>query len=298
MFGVYFGKYLQSTGVLSEVQVNEILEENKTARVKMGLLAVESGYMSEEQADEVNFLQQTQDKRFGDIAIEKGYLTDAQVGELLKKQGDPYLLFVQGLVEKGYMTLEGIQKEINAYKKASHFTSLDMDALKSNDIDLIVQVFTKEPSIPAIIKDYIALTARNLIRFVDNNLRIDKVERLDEITTRYLASQALDGDYKLLTAFTGEADGLMVIAEAFAKEKFDVMDEDALDAVCEFLNCNNGLFATKVSYEDINVDMLPPEMAVAQKSICSEGNVFKIPFTVQGQAVSLVICMETKWAIK
>lgn len=298
MFGVYFGKYLQTSGVLSAEQVNEILEENKTARVKMGLLAVESGYMTEKQADEVNFLQQTQDKRFGDIAVEKGYLTDAMVGELLKKQGDPYLLFVQGLVEKGYMSLEEIQKAINAYKKASHFTSLDMDAIKSNDIDLIVQVFTKEPSIPAIIKDYIALTARNLIRFVDNNLRIDKVERLDEIATDYLASQALDGDYKLLTAFAGAGEGLKVIAEAYGKEEFDTVDEDLLDAVCEFLNCNNGLFATKLSHEDTDVDMLPPEMAVESKKICSEGNVFKVPFTVQGKAVSLVICMETKWAIR
>ena len=35
MFGVYFGKYLQDKGILTEEQLTDILEENKSARVKM-----------------------------------------------------------------------------------------------------------------------------------------------------------------------------------------------------------------------------------------------------------------------
>ena len=60
---------------------------------------------------------------------------------LLKKQGDEYLLFVQALVEKGILSLEQIQKEINAYKKSGRFTALDIEAIKSGDIDKIVPVF-------------------------------------------------------------------------------------------------------------------------------------------------------------
>ena len=88
MFGIYFGKYLQDKGIITASQYNEIILENKTSRVKMGLLAVESGLMTPEQTDEVNQLQTMMDRRFGDIAIEKGYLTDAQVESLLKKQCD------------------------------------------------------------------------------------------------------------------------------------------------------------------------------------------------------------------
>ena len=166
MFGVYFGKYLEGKGILTPEQYDSILSDNKNNKVKMGLLAVESGYMSKAQADEVNMLQQMQDKRFGDIAVEKGYMTDAQVSELLKKQGDEYLLFVQALVEKNILSLEGIQKELNAYKKSGRFTALDIEAIKSGDIDKIAQVFLKNENIVPTVTDYIALTARNMVRFI------------------------------------------------------------------------------------------------------------------------------------
>lgn len=297
MFGVYFGRYLAKRGVLEEAQVNELLEENKTSRLKMGFLAVEQGYMTSAQADEVNMLQQMQDKRFGDIAVEKGYLTDAQVDELLKKQGDAYLLFVQSLIEHEYMDLEQIQKELNAYKKEERLTALDLDAIKSSDIDKIVQVFTKEPTVPPLVKDFIALTARNLIRFVDNNLRIDKVERINDYKADYIASQVMDGDYKLFTGFGGDGQGIKVIGEAYGKEEFDTIDEDVLDACCEFLNCNNGLFATKLSNEDIDIDMLPPVMYLEETMVKSDGSVYRVPFTVQGKAVDLIISIEMKWTI-
>ncbi len=297
MFGVYFGKYLQDTGKLTGSQLQEILEENKMSRVKMGLLAVEQGYMTQEQAEEVNRLQTMQDRRFGDIAIDKGYLTNDQVESLLKRQGDGYLLFVQSLIEKDIMDLEQIQKELNTYKKAERFTALDMDAIKGNDIDSIVQVFTKEPMIPPIVKDFIALTARNLIRFVDNNLRIDKVERMNDYKADFIASQNLEGDYNLFTGFAGDGQGIKVIGEMYGKEEFDKIDEDVLDACCEFLNCNNGIFATKLSNEDINIDMTPPMMYLTQTAVRSDGNVFRVPFTVQGTPVDLVVCIETKWTV-
>ena len=139
MFGVYFGKYLEDVGVLTHEQYMEIVEASRTARVKMGLLAVSEGLMTKEQADEVNQLQAMKDARFGDIAVEKGYLTDEQVGKLLKKQGDSYLLFVQALVERKLLTLEDIQKYLNHYKKSERYTALEIDALKSSDIDKIIQ---------------------------------------------------------------------------------------------------------------------------------------------------------------
>ena len=50
MFGVYFGKYLEDVGVLTHEQYMEIVEASRTARVKMGLLAVSEGLMTKEQA--------------------------------------------------------------------------------------------------------------------------------------------------------------------------------------------------------------------------------------------------------
>lgn len=295
MFGVYFGKYLEGKGILTNEQYNSIISDSKNARVKMGLLAIEAGYMTEKQAEEVNNLQQMQDRRFGDIAVEKGYLTEEQVGSLLKKQGDEYLLFVQALVEGEILSLEDIQKEINAYKKSERFSALDIEAIKSGDVDKIVPVFTKESFIPPTVKDYIALTARNMVRFIDRHFRLEKVEKLNDYTSAFVAAQELDGDYRVFSGFCGDGSGIKLIAEAYAKEEFESVDMDVLDAACEFLNCNNGLYATKLSYEDVELDMLPPTMKDTVTTIRSDGNMFRVPFYIKDKQVDLILCIESKW---
>ena len=297
MFGVYFGKYLEAKGMITNEQYRAIISDSKNAKVKMGLLAVEAGYMTTEQAEEVNMLQQMQDRRFGDIAVEKGYLTEDKVESLLKQQGDEYLLFVQALVDQNILSLEKIQKEMNAYKKAERFTALDVEAIKSGDVDKIVPVFTRDNEIPPIVKDYIALTARNMVRFINSHFRIEKVEKLNDYTTPFLAAQELDGDYRVLTGFCGDGIGIKMIAEAYAKEEFDVVDLDVLDAACEFLNCNNGLYATKLSHEDVDLDMLPPSMKDSLVTIHSDGNMFRVPFYIEDQLVDLIICIESKWSL-
>lgn len=296
MFGIYFGKYLQDVGVLSADQYNEIIESSRTARVKMGLLAVSEGFMTETQADEVNLLQTQQDARFGDIAINKGYLTEDQVSTLLKKQGDSYLLFVQALVERELLSLEEIQKHLNHYKKSERFTSLDLDALKSSDIDKIIQIFLRDASVPAVVKDYVALMARNVIRFIDNKVRFEKIERINTYTSKYISSQCFTGDYELFIGLCGN--GNKLIGEAYAKEEFEELDEDCLDAVCEFINVSNGLFASKLSQEDVTIDMLPPNMYVDNTTISTEGMMFTLPCFIKGERADIVICMETKWSIE
>lgn len=57
MFDVYFGKYLQDTGVITEEQYLDIIEANRKNRVKLGLIAVADGLITEEQADEINRIQ-------------------------------------------------------------------------------------------------------------------------------------------------------------------------------------------------------------------------------------------------
>lgn len=295
MFGVYFGKYLQDVGVLSEEQYEDIIESSRTSRVKMGLLAVSEGLLTEAQAEEVNQLQAMQDARFGDIAVDKGYLTEEQVMLLLRKQGDSYLLFVQALVDRNILTLDEIQKHLNHYKRSERFTSLDIEALKSSDMDKIIPIFVKGSMVPTVVKDYIALMARNIVRFVDNKIRFEKIERVNSYTSKYIASQCFTGDYELFIGVCGA--GNKVIGEAYAKEEFEDIDEDCLDSVCEFINICNGLFASKASLEDIKIDMLPPNMYTDITTVNSEGLMFLLPCFIKGKRADIVICMETKWNI-
>lgn len=295
MFGVYFGKYLQDIGVLNNEQYNEIVESSRSARVKMGLLAINEGLMTPAQAEEVNQIQAQQDARFGDIAVDKGYLTEDQVMSLLKKQGDSYLIFVQSLVERKLLSLEEIQRHLNHYKKSERFTALDIDALKSSDVDKIIPIFVKDSQVPTVVKDYVALLARNMVRFVDNKVRFDRIERIHTYTNKFVANQCFTGDYELFIGICGN--GNKLIGETFAKEEFEKLDEDCLDAVCEFINVNNGLFASKVSLEDVKIDMLPPTMYTEITTISSEGMMFLLPCFMKGERADIVICMETKWVI-
>ncbi len=297
MFGIYFGKYLQDKGILTEQQYQEMLQEMKSARLKLGLLAIVNGIMTEAQAEEVNQLQQVQDRRFGDIAVEKGYMTEAQVESLLKMQGDQYLLCVQTLTEHGYLTLEGIQKELKMYKKDNWFSALDLDAIKSGDIDSIVPVFTKDVSIPPVMKDYIALMARNINRFIDTDIRLEKVELINSYSADFIASQELEGDFNFFVGMTGEEDAVLEVASVFGREEFSQIDLDTLDAVCEFLNCNNGLYASKLSEEDVELELLPPVMHTEQKKIQTEGPMYKMPIYISGKKLVLIICLEARWQI-
>lgn len=71
------------------------------------------------------------------------------------------------------------------------------------------------------------------------------------------AMQAMEGDHYLISGFAGCSDSLLAIANPFAGEEFDAVDLDALDAVGEFTNCINGLFASELSKEGVDIDMLP-----------------------------------------
>lgn len=297
MFGIYFGKYLQDKGVITEAQQKEMLEEVKSSRLRMGLLAIVNGMMTEAQAEEVNQMQQMYDRRFGDLAVEKGYLTNEQVEALLKMQGDQYLLFVQALNDHGYLTLEEIQKELKAYKKDERLSALDMDAIKSSDLDKIVPVFTKEGSIPPVMKDYIALMARNVVRFIDTDLRLEQTERINSYQAAFMASQELEGEFNFFVGISGEPEAVIEAASVFGREEFQAVDEDSLDAVSEFINCNNGLYASKLSEEEIELELLPPMMYTTQMKIQTDGPMYKIPMYISGKKLELVICLEAKWQI-
>lgn len=303
MFGVYFGRYLVNKGIITLEEYNSIIYDSKNTKVRLGVLAIEEGLMTSEQVEEVNSLQQIQDKRFGDIAVEKGYLTDSQVDNLLKRQGDEYLLFVQALVDKNLMTLDAIQKEINIYRKENRFTALDLEAIKSGDIDRIVPIFTNDESVQPIVKDYVALVARNFVRFMDSRFEMETIRQVDLYESSYMSMQELDGDYRMLTGFCGELDGLQLIGETFVKREYpeieladmDIMD--ILDAACEFLNCNNGLYAARVSNEEIDLDMCPPTMRDTASSIQSDGNMYMVRFYIKGKHIDLIIGIQSKWKI-
>lgn len=288
MFSQFFGHYLLSKEKISKEQYNSCMKYIMANRVKLGLIAENENLLTKEQAEELNRMQMTTDKRFGDLAIEKGYLTDSDVRFLLSKQGSPYLIFIQALIENNCMTNEEISSNIEQYKKDENISDEIFNAIKDGNIEALLPAFIDSDN-----KKYlqlVGLALRNIIRFVNTYLRIEPGYVVTSHSPKYAAIQKTNGDYDGFLGFSCDDDSILTLAEGYAKESFNSVDEDALDSVAEFTNCINGLYAAELSYKDTSIDMLPPEFLFDKTIENIKGEPFYIlPVYIQGKAVNLIV---------
>ncbi len=294
MFDQIFGNYLVQAGKLSQEKLDAVIEYESSVRVKLGTIAVAEKLMTDKQAEEVNQLQAVMDKRFGDIAVEKGYLTDDQVGQLLKKQGNAYMIFVQTLIDQEIMTLEDIENSLKEYQDTQGFTDSDMSDLVSGDIERIVKLFL--PANTELHDRLCGIAIRTLIRLVNSGAYVSKAFLVDQIVADNFAMQVMEGDHSMISGFAGCSDSLLAIANPFAGEEFDAVDLDSLDAVGEFTNCINGLFASELSKEGVDIDMLPPEFYDYPVTI--SGNQFCVfPITIGYNVINFILSIDSELKI-
>jgi len=294
MFWQYFGNYLVEQNKITDLQFKEVLLKQVESNIKLGDLAVNEKLMTLKQAEELNKIQKQKDMRFGDLAIEKGYLLEEEVSYLLNKQNSSYLKFTQALVDLGIMSLDEIESNLNEFKSYYNYSDHDFDALKSNNIERIIPLFVKiDHSYKA---EYIKLIIRNILRFISNDIRIRNELITNEYTYGNLAYQMLTGDKNLFIGLASKAKELLKIAIPFAREEFNDVDEDAFDAVCEFLNCSNGLFASKLSEEGVLLDMEPPYYSKNAKIYCP-GNIYVLPLLIADEPIDLLMVLDHQFEI-
>lgn len=294
MFCRSFGNYLLGKKIITEQQLEEILEYRKNNRVKLGLIAVEQKLLTPAKADEVNRLQMKMDKRFGDIAVEKGYLKESDVSKLLSLQGNPYLMFVQAANENSILSKEKIDACLLNFQKENQLSDAVMEDLKNGDVDQVVKSIVKVEEPYNIL---ITLALKNIIRFASSDLSVGALTKVKEVKANHIALQAIEGDFSTLMAFVCDDNELLEIASPFAKENFANVDADALDAICEFINCTNGLFASKLSQDNVELDMLPPQF-FETSTLYTENEFYVLPIQVSGQWVKLVLSVKAPWSIK
>lgn len=290
MFDKIFAKYLVKKGALTKEQLEKIVENAKSKRARLGTIAVSEGMLTVKQADELNFLQSQTDKRLGDLAIEKGYLTPEQLNKLLELQGNGFLILVQELIDEGIMNLDTVDEYLANYQDECGFSNDDMDELVSGDINRVVSVFV--PKQDAMYGRLCGIAVRTLIRLIDSDIVIDKATLLDAIELDNLALQETKGDINVKTALAGDGDALLKIAIPFADEEFEEVDLDSLDAVAEFINCVDGIFASDLSEEEVDIDMLPPEFFTEGVKITGE-KVCVLPVTISGKEIKLIVSIDS-----
>ena len=291
MFSQLFGKYLVEKGVIGYADYRDAVQKQMDVRVKLGTIAIAEGMLTAEQADTIHKLQKQFDKRFGDIAIEKKYLTQEQVDSLLKKQGNPYMQFLEVLLDSEKASISEIEAEFVAFQKENGFSHADMIALKHDDFESLVPIyaFASKPYVT----DIVSLTLRNINRFVSRDFYVDKIEHVKEMQYTCLAGQKTFGDHVIQIALAGErsSDGFLKIASAFAEEDYVTPEEDALDSVCEFINCTSGLFAAEQSKKEVELDMQPVYAYENQKLV---GDVYVLPIYIEDCEVKLIIGIDSE----
>lgn len=294
MFSQLVGNYFVEKGILTANVMEEILKEQNEARVKLGTIAVAEKMLTEKQTEEINHLQTQMDMRFGDIAVDKGYLTEEEVKLLLKKQGNIYMKFIQLILEKTDVSLDDIEKTVEEFKKEKGFSTEEMNALKQDDIDAIVPMFAF--SAKPYVTDIVGLVLRNITRFVSTNFYIERMHRVTEFKYKFIAGQKVAGDHSVYLAFAtdDQTDGICLLASRFAKDTITEIGDDAADAVGEFANTNNGIFASELSKKNILMDMDPP-FAYMEQVI--EGNGYVLDIYIEGKKVSLYIAVDEEISI-
>lgn len=286
MFSQFFGNYLLNNGAITEDQFSSCMEYMRANRVKLGLVAESEGLITRAQADELNRLQMQTDKRFGDLAVEKGYLTDTDISHLLQLQGSPYLIFVQALEENDILSRDKCLELVSQFQKDAGLTKTALEAIKCGDFDRLLPSFIntdRDGYLPII-----SLALRNIIRFVSPYIRIEAAEKVTEYAARYIAYQKTTGAYEGFLGFGSNDDAILTIADGYAGEYFEKPDMDALDSVGEFTNCINGLNATELSYQEVQIDMLPPAF-LFDSSIQDADGFYILPIYITGKRVDMIV---------
>lgn len=289
------GNYMLDRGLVTKGQLGHAYRIQEEKRAKLGVIAVSERLMTIAQAEQVNALQATMDKRFGDIAIEKGYLTQEQLGRLLELQGNSYLAFIQVLVDEGLLSMEQVNTAETDYQQLLGLTGTDMTILKTGDIDKIIPIFLESDDERT--RKMFAMCVKNLYRLVDSHVFVGKAYRTGSIRDEVMAYQCFYGDENAYVAIAGKYEDIQKVAVNYTKEEFIETKEDALDAICELINCMNGLYASDISRDGIRVEMEPPEFSVVYTEARAE-DIIVMPVYLSGGSVKLFISLSIDMTIK
>jgi CheY-specific phosphatase CheX len=261
MLSQYFGSFLLNKGYIERDVLNDLLSQEKQAKVKIGVLAVSSGLLTADQVEEIHYIQKTKDKRFGEIAVELGYLADGALETLLLEQKSSQIELSQLLVDEGIVDLHTLEKAINEYKQESKLSYTQFRAIEGGNIDKLVEAFVNMPNSAYQQEyiDYISLFLRNIIRFIDSSPIFEVEERYITGGDDVAVQQSIQGLLNIETYVVFPANVYVAFAGRFAEMRITEKDDLADASVTEFLNLHNGIYVVNMSEKRKGMELLPPK---------------------------------------
>lgn len=291
MFTQFFGNYLLENRYISIDQLLKALNNQGEVKLKLGVLAINAGYMTSAQVEKVHHMQKRVDRRFGTLAVDMGYMEDTQVNKLLQSQKQGYLILGQSLVDLGFMTMQKFEKALDDYKKHYSIDFSDFTKLQNEKMLQIVEDFYKFDSFEnaRIYTKYVSLLFRNIIRFVGDDFTPLRARRIEEVSAKNIAVQAIQGKYNIFSAIEGKESVMMEMAKRVDKYYSGDFDEYVEASVSEFLNLCNGLFCVNLS--NINrIDLeLFPQMFLKKAVLTDMKDAFFVPVKFTFGVVNFLI---------
>lgn len=286
MINRLFGNYLVEKQILTQNQLDDLLPVQKDFKAEVATIAVINKILSSAAA--LDLLRQLDqgNERFGDAAIEAGYLSDEKLDEILTYQMNTFMKFVQSLLDRGVFSLEQVNPFLDEFQRLGGYTDAQISSLIHDDLEECIYIFV--PLKSERLKEFALTLVRTIRRLLDSDAYLDKAYTARSLQLDKYAFQVIVGDMHMKVYISAPGDGLLAIANHFAEDTYDAVDEDALDNVGEFINCVNGLFATNLSYDDITIDMNSPEYSVDGPFISNE-KLYVIPIHANGYSFRAVL---------
>ena len=185
------------------------------------------------------------------------------------------------------MTRETFMEKLGQFKGDKALTDEELEAIKNGTVDQIAEMMIHTGSENA--DELLKLFARNLVRFISTDVAFLRPVSLSGFEAKNLAYQKMNGAYSVLAGFACENDELLAIACPYCKENFAALDADAFDAVCEFINCTNGLFARAAEKEGTGLELAPPCFKSGSVNLSSQ--VYALPIKIDDRDVTAIVAL-------
>ncbi len=278
MLNRLFGNYLVSIKKLTQAQLDTALSELNGVTARLDMIAVVKKKLTPQQLMEMNALG-TSEAEFEKRVVGAGLLTEDTYEKLMTYQSNRFIVMIQYLVDKGLLELACVCNLIDDFRVANDYTEVQMGAFIHEDIEQLVQIFVPCENIR--MRELCNTMVQTFKRLIDKDVYLEQAYSTDCFVAEKYVVQEMAGNLHFKLYLTAEGDDLLAVANHFTKAHYNVVDEDALDNVGEFLNCINGLYATNLSYNDISVDMSIPEYHTEPITIHSD-KIYVIPICANG----------------
>ncbi len=153
-------------------------------------------------------------------------------------------------------------QHLGKYKKEFSLSDDQFEAIRNGNIDTLVEniLSAKDASLKEKYSKYLALFAKNMIRFIDDQIYFEIASKDVLESSNWFISQDIVGEAPLKTGMSMHEEALLYVASVYAEEELSVVDELAKDSVSEFLNLHNGIYLVNMSNWGIELKMNPQQI--------------------------------------